>query len=84
MIEQELASRGGPFFLGEQLSMADISIIPIFERMDASLTFNEGFRMRGEGKKDLTVYDHIFFCFSQESTRVWKHGSPPWKPDQHT
>ena len=63
-IDQELASRGGPFFLGEQLSLADVSIAPFFERMDAFLTFDKGFRMRGEGKKDLSVYDHILLFFT--------------------
>ena len=56
-IEQELASRGGPFFLGEQFSLVDIVFAPFLERMDASLTFYKGFRMRGEGTKTQPVID---------------------------
>lgn len=48
-IESELAITEGPFFLGEQFSLVDIIFAPFLERMDASLTYYKGFRMRTEG-----------------------------------
>ena len=81
-VEEALASRDGPFFLGEQFSLVDISAV-LLERIDAALVFNKGVRIRGEGKEDPSASGHILPSL-KESTRMWKHGSPPWKPDQHT
>lgn len=48
LIESELGVSSGPFFL-EDFSLVDIVFAPFLERMDASLTFYKGFRMRTEG-----------------------------------
>lgn len=49
-IESELGIAGSPYFL-DDFSLVDIVFAPFLERMDASLTFYKGFRMRGQGKQ---------------------------------
>lgn len=49
MVEQALQRSGGPYFLGPQLSLVDITFAPFLERMAASLLYYKAFRMRGVG-----------------------------------
>lgn len=48
--EAELEKSGGPFFLGEDVSLVDIMFIPFVERMAASLPYYKGFVVRGSGR----------------------------------
>eukprot|EP00238_Polyblepharides_amylifera_P012278 CAMPEP_0196576202 /NCGR_PEP_ID=MMETSP1081-20130531/5527_1 /TAXON_ID=36882 /ORGANISM="Pyramimonas amylifera, Strain CCMP720" /LENGTH=477 /DNA_ID=CAMNT_0041894751 /DNA_START=244 /DNA_END=1677 /DNA_ORIENTATION=+ len=48
-VDAELARRGGPFFLGEELSLVDITFVPFLERMAASLYYYKGLRLAGAG-----------------------------------
>ena len=48
-VEAELNQSPGPYFLGDQFSFADINFASLLERMDASLAFYKGYRMRGQG-----------------------------------
>eukprot|EP00879_Flechtneria_rotunda_P013937 GHRR01014556.1.p1 GENE.GHRR01014556.1~~GHRR01014556.1.p1 ORF type:complete len:360 (+),score=94.86 GHRR01014556.1:732-1811(+) len=50
MICQELQAEGGPYFLGSDISLVDITFAPMLERAAASLTYYKGFVMRGSGK----------------------------------
>ena len=45
-MEQALEARGGPFLLGAALSTADVVFVPYVERMNASLTYYKGYRLR--------------------------------------
>ena len=47
-MEQALAAHGGPFFLGEELTTADLVFVPYVERMNASLAYYKGFLLRQE------------------------------------
>ena len=49
MVDQALQRSGGPYFLGQQFSLVDITFAPFLERMVASLLYYKAFRMRGEG-----------------------------------
>ena len=49
MVDQALQRSGGPYFLGKQFSLVDITFAPFLERMVASLLYYKAFRMRGEG-----------------------------------
>jgi glutathione S-transferase len=41
----EQQSTGGPFFLGEQLSYADIAIVPFLDRFEATLGYYRGYEL---------------------------------------
>eukprot|EP00878_Enallax_costatus_P017108 GHUV01017963.1.p1 GENE.GHUV01017963.1~~GHUV01017963.1.p1 ORF type:complete len:518 (+),score=110.16 GHUV01017963.1:223-1554(+) len=47
---QELQAEGGPYFLGSDISLVDITFAPMLERAAASLCYYKGFIMRGAGK----------------------------------
>lgn len=47
---------GGPFFLGEDISMVDLLFVPFMERQNASLLYWKGFKMRNGG------WDNIDRC----------------------
>eukprot|EP00775_Hariotina_reticulata_P005445 gene5445-5679_t len=47
---QELQAEGGPYFLGSDISLVDITFAPMLERAAASLCYYKGFVMRGAGK----------------------------------
>lgn len=47
-MEQALATNGGPFLLGEQLTTADVVFVPYVERMNASLAYYKGLLLRQE------------------------------------
>jgi len=49
-VNTELGAAGGPFFLGSELSLVDITFVPMVERMAASLAYYKGFYVRGEGR----------------------------------
>jgi len=48
-VDNALQASGGPFFLGDQFSLVDITFAPFLERMAASLLYYKGYRMRGDG-----------------------------------
>ncbi|GMH39233.1 hypothetical protein BSKO_07131 [Bryopsis sp. KO-2023] len=48
-VDRQLGATDSPYFL-EDFSMVDIVFSPFLERMDASITYYKGFRMRGEGR----------------------------------
>jgi glutathione S-transferase len=47
-MERTLEARGGPFFLGSDLTTADLVFVPYVERMNASLAYYKGFALRQE------------------------------------
>lgn len=47
---KELTESGGPYFLGPEISLVDITFAPMLERAAASLCYYKGFVMRGSGK----------------------------------
>lgn len=51
VVELELSSApdGGPYFMGPELSLVDITFTPFLERMAASLAYYKGFKMEGNG-----------------------------------
>jgi glutathione S-transferase len=49
-VEAALAARGGPYFLGAQLSLVDITFAPFLERIAASILYYKGLRIRGSGR----------------------------------
>ena len=48
-VDRELHAAGGPFFLGEDLSLVDCVFAPFLERIAASIFYYKGFVVRGEG-----------------------------------
>ncbi len=49
-VERSLAERGGPYFLGAEFSLVDVTFAPFLERMAASLLYYKGLRVRGAGR----------------------------------
>lgn len=49
MVEHELTAAGGPYFLGSQLSLVDVTFSSMLERMAASLAYYKGYYLRGKG-----------------------------------
>ena len=47
-MERALEANGGPFFLGTELTTADLVFVPYVERMNASLAYYKGFLLRRE------------------------------------
>ena len=48
-VDQELGAAGGPFFLGQDLSLVDIVFVPFLERIVASIVYYNGLVVRGQG-----------------------------------
>jgi glutathione S-transferase len=48
-VEAALLARGGPYFLGSQLSLVDIVFAPFLERIAASILYYKGLRIRASG-----------------------------------
>ncbi|CAD7697329.1 unnamed protein product [Ostreobium quekettii] len=49
-VEAALKSSGGPYFLGADFSLVDVTFAPFLERMAASLAYYKGLKMRGTGQ----------------------------------
>lgn len=50
-INEELdEDKTGPYFFGSEFSLVDIDFIPMFERMEGTLTYFQGIRIRGSGQ----------------------------------
>jgi hypothetical protein len=56
----------GPFFLGKELSLVDITFTPMLERIAASLTYYKGYMIRGEGR--WPQVDRWFAAMEQRET----------------
>ena len=63
-LEQALGAQGGPFLLGEELGTADLVFVPYVERMNASLAYYKGYRLR----KEHPAIDRWFRALEQRST----------------
>ena len=63
-LEQALATHGGPYLLGEELGTADLVFVPYVERMNASLAYYKGYRLRREHP----AIDRWFAALEQRST----------------
>lgn len=50
LVAKELEADGGPFFLGPDLSLVDVTFTSILERTAASLAYYKGFHIRGQGR----------------------------------
>lgn len=61
---------GGPFFLGDAISMVDIMTVPFLERQAASLLYWKGFKIRNGG------YDNIDRRGAARTLHV--DGLPAW------
>jgi glutathione S-transferase len=63
-LEQALGVQDGPFLLGEELGTADLVFVPYVERMNASLAYYKGYRLRQEHP----AIDRWFRALEQRST----------------
>mmetsp|Transcript_5968 Transcript_5968/g.15363 ORF Transcript_5968/g.15363 Transcript_5968/m.15363 type:complete len:531 (+) Transcript_5968:148-1740(+) len=45
-VETQLSEGGGPYFMGDDISLVDMNFTPFLERMDASLLYYKGLRVR--------------------------------------
>jgi len=48
-VEEVLGQHGGPFFLGDEISVIDLVFAPYVERMNASLFYYKGYSLRDSG-----------------------------------
>ena len=48
-VDAELAASPGPYFMGEELTLVDVTYAPFLERMAASCVTTRGFKMEGTG-----------------------------------
>ncbi len=49
-VNQQLDVDGGPFFLGQDMSLVDCVFAPFLERIVASIPYYKGVRVRGDGR----------------------------------
>ncbi|MCX5951056.1 MAG: glutathione S-transferase family protein [Cyanobacteria bacterium] len=63
-LEEALAETAGPFLLGEAPGTADLVFVPYLERMNASLAYYKGYRLR----QAHPLIDHWFRALEQRST----------------
>eukprot|EP00200_Dunaliella_tertiolecta_P018774 CAMPEP_0202399818 /NCGR_PEP_ID=MMETSP1128-20130828/2275_1 /ASSEMBLY_ACC=CAM_ASM_000463 /TAXON_ID=3047 /ORGANISM="Dunaliella tertiolecta, Strain CCMP1320" /LENGTH=483 /DNA_ID=CAMNT_0049003223 /DNA_START=238 /DNA_END=1689 /DNA_ORIENTATION=- len=71
VIEAELKVAGGPFFFGKDISLADINMVPMLERMVASLAYYKGFFIRGTGR--WPAIEAWFAALEQRPTYLGTH-----------
>ncbi|GAX77176.1 hypothetical protein CEUSTIGMA_g4621.t1 [Chlamydomonas eustigma] len=51
LVSKEMeAVGGGPYFMGQDISLVDITFTPMLERAAASLAYYKGYYMRGQGR----------------------------------
>lgn len=68
-VDQALERHGGPYFLGEDVSLVDIMFAPFLERMAASLPYYKGLRIRRSED-----WPHVEAWFlGMESRPTYKH-----------
>ena len=46
-VDAQLANGGGPFFLGQDMSLVDCVFAPFLERINASIPYYKGVQLRG-------------------------------------
>ena len=63
-VEDALTRSGGPFFLGKDISLVDITFAPFLERIAASLLYYKGYAFRGGG-----AYPRVDAWFAAMSAR---------------
>ncbi|KAI8471411.1 MAG: glutathione S-transferase [Monoraphidium minutum] len=49
-VADALEAEGGPYFMGSEITLVDITFAPMLERANASLAYYKGFFMRGKGR----------------------------------
>lgn len=57
-VEDALGASGGPFFLGDRLSIVDLAFVPFLERMCASLAYWKAFVLRGGAYPNVDAWFH--------------------------
>jgi glutathione S-transferase len=62
-VDEELKAGGGPYFLGEELSLVDCMFAPFLERMAASLPYFKGLQSRGSS------YPHLLKWYEAMDAR---------------
>ena len=50
IVDAELSATEGPYFMGQEFTIVDITFTPFLERMAASLAYYKGFKMEGGGR----------------------------------
>ncbi|GLC43420.1 hypothetical protein PLESTB_001555600 [Pleodorina starrii] len=50
LVASEMEREGGPYFLGSDISLVDITFCPMLERIAASLSYYKGSYIRGQGR----------------------------------
>lgn len=66
LVAKEMEAEGGPFFLGSELSLVDVTFTSILERTAASLAYYKGFYIRGQGR--WPAVDRWFDALEQRPT----------------
>lgn len=61
----ELSASGGPYFLGEEVSMVDLMFLPFAERIAASLPYYKGLDVRG--RKEWAPFDRWLTALETET-----------------
>ena len=67
-VDASLGSTPGPYFLGEKLSLVDITYAPFLERMAASVLYYKGLRIEGNGGSRWVALDAWFRAMSTRDT----------------
>ncbi|GAX77172.1 hypothetical protein CEUSTIGMA_g4617.t1 [Chlamydomonas eustigma] len=67
LVSKEMeAVGGGPYFMGQDISLVDITFTPMLERAAASLAYYKGYYMRGQGR--WPAIDRWFDAMEQRDT----------------
>ena len=75
-VERRLKASGGPFFLpGAAPSLVDCSFAPFLERMNASLFYYKGYRVRGAEGGRGGRYPHVERWFEAMEATPWYFGT---------
>jgi glutathione S-transferase len=79
VINEQLQAAGGPYFLGPEISLVDITFVPMVERAAASLAYYKGCYVRGAGR--WPAVDAWFNALETRSTYMgtkWVAGGCWW------
>jgi glutathione S-transferase len=80
-MEGALEAAGGPFFLGRELTTADLVFVPYVERMNASLAYYKGFGLRQEHPAIhrwlMALEERPTYLGSQSDFHTHAHDLPP-------
>ncbi|KXZ55141.1 hypothetical protein GPECTOR_3g291 [Gonium pectorale] len=77
VVAAEMEREGGPYFLGSDISLVDITFCPMLERIAASLSYYKGCYVRGQGRWFAAMESRPTYLGTRSDFYTHAHDLPP-------